>query len=107
MKELESLLDTCAITAGDLEALRVAPLDSMSGIEEIEAALVTLFKAMVKIDPSMGSSEPKKDDDASSETAGLSSDFGGMRIVQEKKEMYTSESSAFMRRLVAFMASQF
>src|SRR3569833_3386130 len=30
-----------------------------------------------------------------------------MRIVQEKKEMYVAESSAFMRRLVAFMASQF
>ena len=107
MKELESLLDTCAITANDLEALRVAPLESMSGIEEIEAALVTLFKAMVKIDPSMGNSEPKKDEDANSETAGLNSDFGNMRIVQEKKEMYMSESSTFMRRLVVFMASQF
>jgi len=107
MKELESLLDTCAITAGDLEALRVAPLESSSGVEEIEAALVTLFKAMIKIDPSVGNNEAKKDEDASSETAGLGSDFGSMRIVQEKKEMYLSESSAFMRRLVVFMAAQF
>jgi len=108
MKELESLLDTCAITAGDLEALRVAPLESSSGVEEIEAALVTLFKAMVKIDPSTGGAGgAKKDEDAGSETAGLGGDFGSMRIVQEKKEMYTAESSAFMRRLVAFMAVQF
>ncbi len=107
MKELESLLDTCAITANDLEALRVAPLEVTSGIEEIETALVTLFKAMVKIDPSMGSTESRKSEDGTGDQAGLSSDFGKMRIVQEKKEMYMSESTTFMRRLVAFMASHF
>src|SRR3569833_535955 len=107
MKELESLLDTCAITANDLEALRVAPLESTSGIEEIEAALVTLFKAMVKIDPTMGNGEAWLCVDVYGELVGLNSDFGKMRIVQEKKEMYVAESSAFMRRLVAFMASQF
>ncbi|TPX18821.1 uncharacterized protein E0L32_011500 [Thyridium curvatum] len=105
-KELEGLLDICAITNEDLQSLRTAPLDTSAGIEEIEAALVTLFKAMIKIDPSMGTSEPRPSEDTSGDQPGLNSDFGKMRIVQEKKEMYMVESDTFMRRLVAFMASQ-
>lgn len=107
-KEVESLLDTCAISESDLEALRVAPLDSASGIEEIESALVTLYKAMIKIDPTMGNGEPRKSEDESGDQSiGLDSDYGKMRIVQEKKEMYLAESSMFMRRLVEFMARRF
>lgn len=107
-KEVESLLDTCAISETDLEALRVAPLESTAGIEEIEAALVTLYRAMIKIDPAMGNGEPRKsEDDTSYQSLGLDSDYGKMRIVQEKKEMYLAESSQFMRRLVEFMARQF
>ncbi|KAB5542977.1 exocyst complex component Sec3-domain-containing protein [Coniochaeta sp. 2T2.1] len=103
-KELESLLQTCAISASDLEALRVAPLESPSGVEEIESALVTLYKAMAKIEPT---SARRSEDNGSGQAVGFNSDFGSMRIVQEKKEMYTTESSAFMRRLVEFMARQF
>ncbi|KAK3383999.1 exocyst complex component Sec3-domain-containing protein [Lasiosphaeria ovina] len=108
MKELESLLETCAISESDLEALRVAPLDSSGGIEEIESALVTLYKAMMKIDPAMGNNDSRKSEDESGDQSlGLNTDYGNMRIVQEKKEMYTAESSLFMRRLVEFMARQF
>ena len=106
-KEVESLLETCAISESDLDALRVAPLDSAAGIEEIESALVTLYKAMIKIDPAMGSGEPRKSEDESGQTLGLDSDYGKMRIVQEKKEMYLNESSLFMRKLVEFMARRF
>ncbi|KAK3692114.1 exocyst complex component Sec3-domain-containing protein [Podospora appendiculata] len=107
-KELESLLQTCAISEEDLAALKVAPLDNAAGIEEIEAALVTLYKAMLKIDPAMGNGESRKsEDEGGDQSLGLSSDYGNMRIVQEKKEMYMSESSLFMRRLVEFMARQF
>jgi exocyst complex component 1 len=83
-------------------------LDRSTGIEEIEAALVTLYKAMMKIDPSMGNGESRKSEDENGDQSlGLDSDYGKMRIVQEKKEMYLSESSMFMRRLVEFMARQF
>ncbi len=108
MKELESLIETCAISESDLDALRVAPLETVVGIEEIEAALVTLYKAMNKIDPTMGSGDARKSEDESGDqSATLISDYGKMRIVQEKKEMYMNESSLFMRRLVEFMARQF
>ena len=107
-KELESLLETCAISESDLGALRAAPLETASGVEEIEASLLTLFKAMTKIDPTLGNSESRKSEDLNGDQSlGLDSDYGKMRIVQEKKEMYLSESSQFMRRFVVFMERQF
>jgi exocyst complex component 1 len=109
-QELESLLETCAITENDLEALRLAPLDNMRGLEDIEASLVTLFKAMIKMDPTMGGGDPGKSADAtldSDQPSGLNSDYGNMRIVREKKEMYLQESNIFMRRLLEFMSRQF
>lgn len=108
-KELESLLDTCAITSDDLRALTVAPLETTSGLEDIEAALVTLYKAMMKIDSSITGSELRKSEDGSSgsQQSSLNTDYGKMRIVQEKKEMYRSESAAFLQRFSAFMARQF
>jgi hypothetical protein len=107
-KELESLLETCAINQSDLDVLRTAPLETAAGVEEIEAALVTLFKAMIKIDPTLGNSDARASEDANGDHAlGLESDYGKMRIVQEKKEMYRTESAQFMRRLVIFMERQF
>jgi hypothetical protein len=85
--------------------LRAAPLEDPVGIEEIESALVTLYRAMAKIEP--GSDSRSSEDGINGNALSFDSDFGSMRIVQEKKEMYTSESSAFMRRLVGFMAGQF
>lgn len=107
-KELESLLDTCAITSDDLEALKTTPLEDSEGLYYIETALVTLFKAMIKIDPSLGNPETKKaEDDGADAVIGLDSDYGKMRIVQEKKEMYLAESKAFMRRLLLFTGDRF
>ncbi|KAK4190915.1 putative exocyst complex component 1 [Podospora australis] len=107
-KELESLLETCAISEADLEALKTAPLEDTLGVEEIETALVTLFKAMIKIDPAMGNSDSRKsEDEGGDRSLGLDENYGQMRIVQEKKEMYLAESSMFMRRLLLFMERQF
>jgi exocyst complex component 1 len=107
-RELESLLDTCAIQREDLRALEMAPLDSMSGLEEIESTLVTLYKAMMKIDPSMGDTNAK-DEDASmdDQPSGFNADYGQMRIVQEKKEMYLTCSTQFLQRFRQFMEVQF
>ncbi|PHH68351.1 hypothetical protein CDD80_7584 [Ophiocordyceps camponoti-rufipedis] len=112
-RELESLLETCAITHRDLEALQIAPLDMTRGLEEVESALVTLFRAMVKMDPTLRGHEPAqatsgaKADGDSDQVLGLNSDYGNMRIVQEKKQMYMEESHQFMQRLVDFMSKQF
>ncbi|KAI1132839.1 exocyst complex component Sec3-domain-containing protein [Nemania abortiva] len=107
--ELESLLDICAITANDLQPLKVAPLETTAGLEDIEATLVTLYKAMMKIDSSVTGSELRKSEDTSmnEQQASLNPDYGKMRIVQEKKEMYLSESRFFLNRLGGFMSRQF
>ncbi|KAI1846075.1 hypothetical protein JX266_007884 [Neoarthrinium moseri] len=107
-KELESLLDTCAIQREDLRALEVAPLDSMSGLEEIESTLVTLYKAMMKIDPTMDGSERKSEDGGlGDQQTGFNTDYGKMRIVQEKKDLYLSSSAQFLQRFRDFMENQF
>lgn len=107
-KELESLLETCAITAQDLQALSLAPLDNVNGVEEVETTLVMLYKAMLKIDPQMGSGDNEKSGLQSSDQAiDFNGDYVKMRIVQEKKQMYMRESAAFMQRLVEFMAREF
>ncbi|KAJ3555200.1 hypothetical protein NPX13_g10409 [Xylaria arbuscula] len=107
--ELESLLDICAITADDLQPLKVAPLETSAGLEEIEAALVTLYKAMTKIETSVTGPDMRKSEDASmnEQQTSLNPDYGKMRIVQEKKEMYLSETKFFLNRLGGFMSRQF
>ncbi|KAI0017943.1 exocyst complex component Sec3-domain-containing protein [Xylariomycetidae sp. FL0641] len=107
-KELESLLDTCAITEDDLQALSMAPLETPMGLEEIEMSLVTLYKAMMKIDSSMAGMESRKSDDASGsgQQSTLNTDYGKMRIVQEKKEMYRAQTTAFLQRFGAFLSRQ-
>lgn len=108
-KELESLLETCAITSADLEALRLAPLENTRGLEDVEAALVTLFRAVIKIDPSLGGLDPAAGgaNAMKGQAPAFNTDYGNMRIVQEKKDMYLQENSFFMRRLIEFMARQF
>ena len=108
-KEVESLLETCAITETDLQALELASFENMHGLEDIETALVTLFKAMLKINPSLGGEPDKSAMSTIDADQGLSldSDFGTMRIVQEKKSMYQRESMGLMRRLVDFMSRHF
>lgn len=80
----------------------------MDGLDDVENALVTLYKAMHKIDPSMGGTDAIKSGDASSDQAiDFNGDYAKMRIVQEKKQMYLQESAMFMQRLIGFMAREF
>ncbi|KAF5024799.1 hypothetical protein F66182_3115 [Fusarium sp. NRRL 66182] len=108
-KELESLLETCAITPNELEVLRSAPLDDIRGLQDVESSLVTLYKAMLKINPARsGADQGKVDVTAETDQAhGLNPDFKQMRIVQEKKLVYDQESASFMGRFVTFMSRQF
>lgn len=86
----------------------MAPLDTVNGVEQVENTLVVLYKAMLKIDPQMGSGDDEKSGLQSSEQAiDFNGDYVKMRIVQEKKEMYSRESSLFLQRLVEFMAREF
>ena len=68
---------------------------------------MTLFKAMIKIDPSLGGIEPTPSTQSGANQAPVfNSDYDNMRIVQEKKQMYLQQSAFFMQRLIDFMSRQ-
>lgn len=110
--ELESLLQTISISSTQLQSLREASLESPRGLAQIEASLMMLFKAMVTIDPTLSDSAPRKSEDGSSIRSGrgpgiANSEIGNMRVLQEKKDVYRSESVLFLRRLKVFLQIKF
>lgn len=110
--ELSALLNTVSISLSQLQPLKESSLESPQGLDQIERALVLLFKAMITIDPtlsSLSSSRPSEDDSNRSDKFGRfeNSDISSMRVLQEKKEMYKTESSMFLRRLKQFLQVKF
>ncbi|KAH8600423.1 exocyst complex component Sec3-domain-containing protein [Bisporella sp. PMI_857] len=108
--ELKSLLSTISISSEQLSPLREASLESSRGLEQIEGSLVTLFRAMLSIDPTLSASEPRASEDgslSSGRPGGFSTELGSMRVMQEKKEVYKSESAQFLRRLKPFLQVKF
>lgn len=102
--ELESLLTTISISQEELEPLRVESLESASGLDKIEQSLVTLYRAMLTIDPQLGGTSGARtslDGSLSSGRQGAygGSELGSMRVMQEKKGVYKNESAQFLRRL--------
>ncbi|OBT41055.1 hypothetical protein VE00_08391 [Pseudogymnoascus sp. WSF 3629] len=109
--ELNSLLKTVSISISQLQPLKESSLESPQGLDQIERALVLLFKAMITIDPTLSSlsSSRASEDDSSPDKFGKSenSDISSMRVLQEKKEMYKTESTLFLRRLKQFLQVKF
>lgn len=108
--ELQSLLDTITISPKQLQSLREASLAEFNGLIQIESSLVVLFKAMVTIDPTLSLSASGYNNDSSvrSVRGGIGdSEIGSMRVLQEKKEIYKSESTHFLYRLKAFLQIHF
>ncbi|RKF59840.1 Exocyst complex component SEC3 [Golovinomyces cichoracearum] len=109
--ELQSLLQTISISPEQIESLRESSLESTRGLHDIEKSLVILFKAMLTIDPSLGISSPRRSEDGSlvSGRAGAygNSEIGSMRVLQEKKDVYKSEITLFLRRLKQFLQIKF
>jgi hypothetical protein len=63
---------------------------------------------MMKIDPNMNGLETKSEDNLlNDQQTGFNADYGQMRIVQEKKEMYLTSSAQFLQRYREFMERQF
>ena len=85
-------------------------LETSRGLEQIESSLVTLFKAMLSIDPTLSASVPRASEDGSVNSgrpAGFSTELGSMRVMQDKKESYRNESAQFLRRLKPFLQVKF
>ncbi|KAI9729645.1 MAG: hypothetical protein M1818_008448 [Claussenomyces sp. TS43310] len=108
--ELQSLLNTISISPKQLQSLKEASLAEVQGLVQIENSLVILFQAMITIDPTLGRSAPRASEDGSVQPGrgGIGdSEIGSMRVLQEKKEIYKSESTQFLYRLKAFLQVQF
>lgn len=109
--ELQSLLQTISISPEQIESLRESSLESTRGLYDIETSLVILFKAMLTIDPSLGVSSSRRSEDGSLSSgkpgAYGNSEIGSMRILQEKKDVYKSEITIFLRRLRQFLQIKF
>ena len=71
--ELNALLKTVSISLSQLQPLKESSLESPQGLDQIERALVLLFKAMITIDPtlsSLSSSRVSEDDTSRSNKFG-------------------------------------
>jgi hypothetical protein len=105
--ELQQLVDTISITNDQLEPLRRAPIGKIHGLNDIEASLVLLYKALITIDPSFvaggragaGDGLVKMD----SRTGLSNSDIATMQALQEKRDRYLDEGTLFLDRLKKHM----
>jgi hypothetical protein len=70
-----------------------------------------LYRAMLTIDPSLGLAGPRSSEEGSinsGKPGGYgNSEIGSMRVLQEKKDDYRNEISAFLRRLKPFLQVKF
>ncbi|KAF7126042.1 hypothetical protein CNMCM5793_002401 [Aspergillus hiratsukae] len=105
--ELQNLLKTLSISASDLQPLKEASLSNPDGLKETEAALSTLYKAMLMIDPDIWQNKKRLADAAGEQgSVGVYADteIGQMRAIKEKKEEYRGQSRMFLQRVRQFMA---
>ncbi|KAF4216436.1 hypothetical protein CNMCM5878_007095 [Aspergillus fumigatiaffinis] len=105
--ELQNLLKTLSISVVDLQPLKESSLSNPDGLRETEAALSTLYKAMLMIDPDIWQNKKRLGDAAGEQgSVGVYADteIGQMRAIKEKKEEYRTQSRMFLQRLRQFMA---
>ena len=107
-------METITISSSQLQALRDASLTEPKGVQDVETALVSLYKAMVTIDPSIRrhGARPSTADGRASIDPGTGADMIGtevstMRAVQDKKARYRDESASFIRRFKQHMSVKF
>lgn len=109
--ELQGLLSTLTISPSSLRALYEAPLDTDKGVESVEHVLLTLYQAMLKIDPDIRQNRLRHANAIPTDRSGIGvyadTELGQMRAVREKKEEYQEEISAFLRRLSHFLVDTF
>jgi hypothetical protein len=93
----------------DLQGLKIGRWDTE--LDQMEGALVMLFKAMVTIDPNLSKSMPRSSEDGSlgsGKTGGFGkSEISSMQVLQEKKDTYYKESQWFLQRLRNHMTVMF
>ncbi|MCJ1280844.1 hypothetical protein MMC26_000161 [Xylographa opegraphella] len=112
--ELKTLLETITISSSQLKVLKEASLTSPQGVQDVENALISLYKAMVTIDPGLRQTNSRPSSanghslaDPSSAIDKVGNEVSTMRAVQEKKDRYRIESVEFVQRFKQQMSAKF
>ncbi|MCJ1399208.1 hypothetical protein MMC11_002410 [Xylographa trunciseda] len=112
--ELETLLQTITISSSQLQVLKDASLTSPKGVQDVETALTSLYKAMITIDPGLRQSNSRPSSanghsraDPDSSIHKVGNEVSTMRAVQEKKDRYRIESIEFVQRFKQYISAKF
>ncbi|KAH6633236.1 exocyst complex component Sec3-domain-containing protein [Boeremia exigua] len=105
--ELRQLVETISITTDQLEVLRRAPIGKLGGLNEIEDALVLLYKALLTIDPAFVAGRGASLGKATSSSGFGNSELATMQALQEKRDNYLGEGAMFLDRLKKHMEITF
>ncbi|CAK3887105.1 Exocyst complex component SEC3 [Lecanosticta acicola] len=98
--ELQTLVDTMSLDRRVLEPIRYGDLADARNLEDVEGALIRLYRAMLLMDPSMSSRQRS--------AVGLSeNETSNMAALREKKATYDHETQEFCKRLMQFLDTKF
>ena len=112
--ELQTLLDTITISSSQLQVLKDASLTTSKGVQDVELALIALYRAIITIDPKirqtgirLTADENHLKLDAGADADRVGNEIASMRAVQEKKDRYRIESVDFIQRFKQYMSAKF
>ncbi|KAK6505327.1 hypothetical protein TWF481_007233 [Arthrobotrys musiformis] len=104
-KELELLLQTVSISPEEIETLQNSRVQ-VDNLPDIESSLCVLYKAIVTIDPTVGTAAGAKPTQAESDLDDITlgeAGMGKMMALKDKKDKYVDDSRMFARRLIEYM----
>ncbi|KAK6342627.1 hypothetical protein TWF718_008022 [Orbilia javanica] len=104
-KELELLLQTVSISPEEIETLQNSKVQA-EHLPDIESSLCVLYKAIVTIDPTVGTAAGAKPAPAETELDEIAlgeAGMGKMMALKDKKDKYVDDSRMFARRLIEYM----
>ncbi|KAL1297335.1 hypothetical protein AAFC00_004881 [Neodothiora populina] len=105
--ELSKLVDTISLSRNELQPLRHGDLSTSQGLSEIESSLLLLYKAMVTIDPSIRSQNGLAASYISRGNGLEGTAIASMQALQEKRQAYLQESTAFCQRVLRHLDTIF
>lgn len=103
-------MKTITISPNDLRPLRESLLGTPEGVKETEAALATLYKAMLTIDSEIRPNKKRLADTVGERgSVGVYADaeIGQMRAVKDKKVEYRRDAQQFLQKLQQQMGASF
>ncbi|KAF3278786.1 hypothetical protein TWF173_001226 [Orbilia oligospora] len=104
-KELEVLLQTVSISPEEIETLQNSKVQA-EHLPDIESSLCVLYKAIITIDPTVGTAAGAKPTPAESDLEDIAlgeAGMGKMMALKDKKDKYVDDSRMFARRLIEYM----